>query len=142
MVGIPLWCRLPPIGYQAFQPYGYHAYGARPYYSHPGHYIGKREAEAAPEAGADPAADAWLTYGYGHPSAYSGLPYPYHNVLPTLKNVEKVEAKPITYTHHPYAGVNILQIVEDLSLNRIKNISLISHLTKTFIMGNLILASK
>eukprot|EP00091_Calanus_sinicus_P017265 TRINITY_DN3724_c0_g1_i1.p1 TRINITY_DN3724_c0_g1~~TRINITY_DN3724_c0_g1_i1.p1 ORF type:complete len:254 (-),score=91.24 TRINITY_DN3724_c0_g1_i1:85-738(-) len=94
-------------GYPGVRSYGYHAasplvYGARPYYS-AGHYIGKREAEAAPEAEADPEADPWLAYGYGHPYAYSGLSYPYR-VLPTLKKVEKVEAKPVTYALRPYGA--------------------------------------
>ena len=44
---------------KSYVPYGY------------GHYLGKREAEAAPEASADPEAEAW----YGHHYGYYGYPY-------------------------------------------------------------------
>merc|ERR1711971_1294498 len=96
-----------PRAYAAYGGYPAHVYSAPSYYS-AGHYIGKREAEAAPEAEADPEADPW--FAYGHPYAYSGLTYPYRNVLPALKKVEKVDAKPVTYALRPYGaypyGVN------------------------------------
>merc|ERR1711915_86396 len=64
------------LGYAGYAGYPY-AYGAYPY-AYGAHYIGKREAEAEPEA------DAALLYGaYGYSSpyagyrAYAGYPYAY-----------------------------------------------------------------
>ena len=51
---------------KSYVPYGY------------GHYVGKREAEATPEASADPEAEAWYGHHYGgyyggyHGGYYSG----------------------------------------------------------------------
>merc|ERR1712129_414617 len=52
---------------KSYVPYGY------------GHYLGKREAEAAPEASADPEAEAWYGHHYGgyyggHYGGYYGYP--------------------------------------------------------------------
>merc|ERR1712200_357810 len=57
-------------------PYAYGAY-YRPYAGY--HYLGKRSAEAEPNADAE--ADPYLLYGYGYPHAYgyAGLHHPYAN---------------------------------------------------------------
>merc|ERR1712088_442768 len=76
---------------------GYYGYAGLPYYAHAGlpysygwtdgpnnglgpHLLGKREAEAEPEAEADPAVlyGGYYGYGYGLPYyAHAGLPYSY-----------------------------------------------------------------
>jgi len=51
---------------KSYVPYGY------------GHYLGKREAEAAPKASADPEAEAWYRYHYpGYYGGYYGGYYAY-----------------------------------------------------------------
>merc|ERR1712168_456846 len=76
-------------GLSAYRGYAGYAYGAYPY-TYGAHYIGKRSADAEPEA--DPKADAALLYSrYGYASpyvggyasvysgyrGYAGLPYAY-----------------------------------------------------------------
>merc|ERR1712105_387426 len=104
-----------PLVYSPYTyPYGYTGYTG---YSH--HYIGKREAEAEPEAEADP----YLLYGYGglghsyayggHPYSYGAFPYPYNLAHTVVKPVEaevdaktveeKKEAVPVVHVYgHPY----------------------------------------
>merc|ERR1719445_1457139 len=64
-----------PYAYGAY-PYGFrsYAYGGYPY-TYGAHYIGKREAEAKPEA------DAALLYAgaYGYPYTYGAYPYGYRS---------------------------------------------------------------
>merc|ERR1712066_440928 len=76
------------LGYRGYAGYPY-AYGAYPY-AYGAHYIGKRSADAEPEADAD-AAYLYGTYGYagyhglgyvgyryaGYPHAYGAYPYSY-----------------------------------------------------------------
>merc|ERR1739845_196481 len=76
------------LGYAGYAGYP-HAYGAYPY-AHGAHYIGKRSADAEPEANAD-AAYLYGAYGYagyhglgyagyryaGYPHAYGAYPYAY-----------------------------------------------------------------
>merc|ERR1711997_1269894 len=55
---------------KTYVPYGY------------GHYLGKREAEATPEASADPEAEAWYGHHYGYP--YYGGYYGGYYAYPSL----------------------------------------------------------
>merc|ERR1711973_147669 len=80
---------------------GYYGYAGLPYYAHAGlpysygwtdgpnnglgpHLLGKREAEAEPEAEADPAVlyGGYYGYGLGGYYGYAGLPYYAHAGLP------------------------------------------------------------
>merc|ERR1711962_183898 len=78
-------------------PYGYNGY---PSLTH--HYIGKREAKAAPEAEADP----YLIYG-GFPYTY---PYLHHPVIKPIKSEAEAhpeaEAEADPYVVHGYRGFN------------------------------------
>merc|ERR1719282_1342617 len=63
-------------GYYGHYPYTYgHYYGG--YYGYPGyHYLGKRSAEAEPEANAEAEAKPWYYGYYGHPYRYGYYGYP------------------------------------------------------------------
>merc|ERR1711955_183414 len=68
------------LGYAASPYYGGYAYGAYPY-TYGARYLGKRSADAEPEADAD-AALLYGSYGYASPiyggyRAYAGYPYTY-----------------------------------------------------------------
>merc|ERR1712112_798501 len=107
-----------PVVYHTYgYPYGYTGY---PGLSH--HYIGKREAEAAPEAEADP----YLIYG-GFPYNYRYLHHPVIKPVKAEAGVKTAEDKqevlPLVYSYgHPYGpgfgyhGVPVVKTVAGKTL--------------------------